>query len=91
MASLFLQEYTNCCIRQQTAPDGTPIADDFGRDDPCESIVSGRHAREVLGFVPQHRWEMHYVLDEAPSSSGAGKTAPPAREAVAAAAVAGRS
>jgi nucleoside-diphosphate-sugar epimerase len=36
------------------------IADDFGRDDPHESIVSGRHARDVLGFVPAHRWEMYY-------------------------------
>jgi nucleoside-diphosphate-sugar epimerase len=37
------------------------IADGFGRDEPHESIVSGRRAREVLGFAPAHRWEMHFT------------------------------
>ena len=36
------------------------IADEFGREDPHESIVSGRHAREMLGFTPAHRWEMYF-------------------------------
>lgn len=41
-------------------PDCGPIADEFGRDDPCESIVSGEHARQVLGFEPAHRWETYF-------------------------------
>jgi nucleoside-diphosphate-sugar epimerase len=44
-------------------PDCGPIAADFAREDACESIVSSRHARDVLGFAPAHGWELHFQED----------------------------
>lgn len=50
-------------------PECTAIDEDFAVDDPCASIVSGKHARDVFGFVPQHRWEDHVSRDVAATGS----------------------
>ncbi len=58
-------------------PECTTIAENFAIADPHQSIVSGKHAAEVLGFVPQHRWEDHVTIDDpaisAPTGSRTGQ------------------